>query len=125
MGFPGVDAARDDSMCGVVFQEGRSTHVPDARQDPRFSANPWVTGRLGYIRFYASVPLTTSAGHALGTLCVFDTEPRRLSDAQMSALEDLGAVVLALFDRRRDARRKAQLATVAEQERARAQAYLR
>lgn len=125
VGFPGTDAARGDSMCGVVFQGGRSTRVTDARLDPRFAANPWVTGRLGRIRFYASVPLITSAGHALGTLCVFDTEPRRLGDPQMAALEDLAAVVLALFDRRRDARRKAQLATAAEQERARAEAYLR
>ncbi|MEH0826123.1 MULTISPECIES: hypothetical protein [unclassified Micromonospora] len=45
VGFDGGDSARDDSMCAVVFASGRSTHVPDARLDARFAANPWVTSR--------------------------------------------------------------------------------
>jgi hypothetical protein len=34
------------------------------------------------IHFYAGVKLTTMHGHTLGTLCIFDTKPRRLTDEQ-------------------------------------------
>ena len=100
-------------MCAVVFASGQSTYVPDARLDARFAANPWVTGRLANVRFYASVPLVSTDGHALGSLCVFDSEPQTLTGTQIAALEDLAGVVLALFERRRQARRNAELAAEA------------
>ncbi len=108
-GFAGGDSARSDSMCAVRFESGRFTYVPDARDDPTYANNPWVTGLLADVRFYASAPLVTPQGHALGTLCVFDSEPRELTGEQIGRLEDLAAVVLALFERRRQARDNARL----------------
>lgn len=117
VGFPGADSAREDSMCAVVFGARRFTHVPDARRDPRFAANPWVTGALGAVRFYASAPLVSPRGYVLGTLCVFDAEPGELSAAQVRRLEDLAQVVVGLFERRREARRNAELAEQTERQR--------
>ena len=125
IGFDGGDSAREESMCALVFASGRSTHVSDARLDARFAANPWVTGRLASVRFYASVPLVTPDGYPLGSLCVFDTEPKTLSGTQMAALEDLAAVVLALFERRRQARRNAELADDARRAHELAASYAR
>ncbi|GAA2580110.1 hypothetical protein GCM10010435_66770 [Winogradskya consettensis] len=113
-GFEGGDSAREDSMCAVRFETGRFTYLPDARRDPAYATNPWVTGLLADVRFYASAPLVTPQGHALGTLCVFDSEVRELSDAQISRLKDLAQVVLALFERRRQARLNARLYVEAE-----------
>ncbi|GAA4601410.1 PAS domain S-box-containing protein [Actinoplanes octamycinicus] len=104
------DCSRDDSMCAVSFQSGAVTHVPDARLDPRYRDNPWVTGRLGRIRFYAAAPLITPDGHALGTLCVFDTVPRELTATQLAQLADLAGIVVAFFERRRQGRVTAELA---------------
>ncbi|MGZ6827323.1 MAG: ATP-binding protein [Mycobacteriales bacterium] len=104
-GFEGGTSPRSDAMCEVTFQEGRAQHVPDARLDPRFAHNPWVDGRMAEVRFYAASPLVTDDGYTLGTLCVFDGEPRVLDDAQRSALDDLAAQVMALLERRRLARR--------------------
>ncbi|MBK1660598.1 HWE histidine kinase domain-containing protein [Paracraurococcus ruber] len=49
--------------------------VPDARTDPRFAANPLVTGGP-QIRFYAAAPMRTPDGFALGTVCAISNEPR-------------------------------------------------
>jgi diguanylate cyclase (GGDEF)-like protein len=39
------------------------------------------------VRFYAGVPLVTSHGHALGTLCLADGNPRSLSDSELERLQ--------------------------------------
>ncbi|GAA0565480.1 hypothetical protein GCM10010172_56270 [Paractinoplanes ferrugineus] len=109
-GFEGGISARADSMCAVHFEEGEFIHRADARADPIFKINPWVTGALGYVRNYASVPLITPRGYALGSLCVFDDKPGELTDDQVARLKDLGLVVLALFERRRQARVNGDLA---------------
>ncbi len=64
VGFEGADSARADSMCALHFEEGLLVHVPDASRDPRFARNPWVDGRLGHVRTYASSPLVSADGHA-------------------------------------------------------------
>lgn len=80
--------------------------VPDATLDERFADNPLVVGEPG-IRFYAGRPIVTPAGYPIGTLCVIDTEPRQLTDAQRETLERLARLVVALLEGR-SARRGAE-----------------
>jgi len=75
--------------------------VPDLQKDARFSDNPLVTGDA-HIRFYAGMPLVSPEGHALGTLCVLDRVPRRLTPEQEGALRVLGRQVNAQLDLRRN-----------------------
>ncbi|WP_331272439.1 GAF domain-containing sensor histidine kinase [Motilibacter aurantiacus] len=117
VGFEGSDSPRSDSMCAVHFRSGRSVLVPDASVHPDYAANPWVTGRLARVRLYASFPLMSPEGHALGSLCVFDSAPGRLDGHQVARLEDLARIVVALFERRREARRSAALAAEAQEQR--------
>ncbi|HEU4346861.1 MAG TPA: ATP-binding protein [Actinoplanes sp.] len=113
-GFEGSDSTRRDSMCAITFEAGEFVHVPDAAADPTYQHNPWVTGTLAKVRFYASAPLVTPKGYALGTLCVFDSEPGELDDDQIARLKDLARVILALFERRRQARINAELLAESE-----------
>ncbi len=74
--------------------------VPDATADPRFAGNPLVTGEPG-ICFYAGLPLRTPGGHNIGSVCVIDRVPRRLSGAKREALRHVAHEVMALLECRR------------------------
>jgi signal transduction histidine kinase len=113
-GFEGGDSTRRDSMCAIRFETGEFVHVPDASVDATYGSSPWVTGALANVRFYASAPLVTPQGHALGTLCVFDSEPGELTEDQIARLKDLAQVILALFERRRQGRINAELLAESE-----------
>lgn len=124
VGFERGDSPRTESMCALHFRDGAVVHVPDARLDPRFARSAWVDGRLGRVRLYASVPLVTADGHALGSLCVFDTTPGHLSADQLARLADLGGVLMALFERRRRERVAAEVAAQLEERTELAEAVL-
>lgn len=66
--------------------------VPDALKDPRFAGNPLVTGTPG-VRFYAGHPLTTLDGYRIGSFCIIDHAPRRLTEEERAMLRDLAAIV--------------------------------
>ncbi|MEU4238617.1 ATP-binding protein [Actinoplanes sp. NPDC026619] len=110
VGFEGGDTPRSESMCDIEFRAGQFVHVPDATRNPLYSDNLWVNGQLADVRFYASAPLITPDGYALGTLCVFDEQVKTLRPEQISRLLDLADIVVALFERRRQSRLNAALA---------------
>lgn len=101
--FDVAESERDISFCAHAILEQDFLIVPDARQDVRFRDNPWVTGEPG-IRFYAAAPLRTPDGHALGTLCVIDREPREMHPDHQQALQILSRQVMTQFELRRRAR---------------------
>ncbi|MEH1844135.1 MAG: PAS domain S-box protein [Nostoc sp.] len=71
--------------------------IPDALQDERFAINPLVTSNH-YFRFYAGVPLITSSGFALGSLCVIDFVPRNLSVKEQVALQQLARQLIRYLE---------------------------
>jgi len=101
VGIQAASCAREDSMCAAVISTPGRVVVPDARLDARFAQNAFVTGEIAFTRFYASSPLITPAGVAVGTLCVFDTEVGELSDASSRALDLLAHQVIDVLELRR------------------------
>lgn len=97
-GFDASVCRREDSMCATVLEEEAPVIVPDASKDPRFADNPFVTGAIGRVRFYATHQLRTPEGVVIGTLCVFDEQPRALTDEQESALVGLADRVVDLLE---------------------------
>ncbi len=72
----GVDMSRDVSFCVHTVNQNDVMVVSDTTLDDRFHDNPLVIGPA-QLRFYAGVPLRSPGGYALGTLCVFDFQPRK------------------------------------------------
>lgn len=92
--------AREDSMCAAVVEDPAPVVVPDALLDERFRTNPFVSGVIGAVRFYASAPMRTTAGLTVGRLCVFDDQPRELSAAQADALQVLAERIVDVLELR-------------------------
>lgn len=77
---------RDQSFCAHAILDSDSLfEVPDTTLDPRTQDMELVIGPP-HLRFYAGVPIKTSCGHALGTLCVLDRVPRKLSEGEKQSL---------------------------------------
>jgi signal transduction histidine kinase len=115
VGFEAAVCSREDSMCDTTLKEGRAILLADASQDDRFRDNPFTTGVIGNVRFYASHPLVTPEGIAIGTLCVFDEQPHEITPDLESGLAILAERVVDLLQLELNTRRLAvansQLAT--------------
>ncbi|CCI50447.1 unnamed protein product [Albugo candida] len=73
--------------------------VMDTLTDKKFAKNPLVTG-AAKIRFYAGAPICTPSGHVLGTVFVFDTQPRNSCD--IATLEKLSNVAMKNLEDRKN-----------------------
>ena len=94
------ETSRDIAFCAHAIMQAEITIVSDATKDARFAANPLVKSEPK-IRFYAGAPLLTPDNLALGTLCVMDHVPRKLSREQCDALRALSGLVMSHLDLRR------------------------
>ena len=84
----------------AINQPSNILIVEDAREDVRFHDNPLVTDNP-YVIFYAGISLVNENGYPLGTLCVIDSKPKKLSSTQINALNALSAQVLTVMELRR------------------------
>jgi predicted PurR-regulated permease PerM len=101
------EVPRNTSLCGQVVGHNELLVVEDLTLDPRFADNPFVKDRG--IRFYAGVPLRTSTGHAVGSLCILDTKPKTVTEEQKWLLQVLADELM------RSAEQHQVVAPVAEQ----------
>ncbi len=96
-GYDIGDAPRAVTFCNQCIAGGAPLWIEDTLLDPRFAANPFVSG-APFVRFYAGAPIRDPDGWLLGTVCVVDTAPRARSSHQMAALVALADMVSAQFE---------------------------
>jgi len=89
IGLDVTETSRDMSFCAHAILEDDVFIVEDVLKDDRFADNPLVTGEPG-IRSYAGIQIRTPDGLALGTLCVIDQKPMKLSESKIEGLAALG-----------------------------------
>lgn len=100
-GISAKETPRDLSFCAhAINYPTQLFEVPNAIIDDRFHDNPMVTKNPHAI-FYAGIPLVTSQGHALGTLCIIDHKPNKLNEYQKDALKTLSHQLMKSLELRR------------------------
>ena len=114
-GLPVTEIGREPGLCASAILTSDPHILTDAAADPRSLANPLVAGDFG-LRFYAGVPLETSDGYNLGTLCVIDKVARPIEQAQIDDLKDLASVVMDQMELRIAARRAVEQAELMARE---------
>ncbi len=92
VGLDATETPRDVSFCAHAVYECRPLVICDAALDPRFAANPLVTG-APHIRAYIGIPLYTQDGFAIGTLCAIDRMARDFSEDDVNALRDFAYMI--------------------------------
>lgn len=102
-GVDTVQIDREPGLCASAILQGEPWVLTDARRDVRSLTNPLVAGEFG-LQFYVGVPLRTSDGFNLGTLCVIDREPRAITDRQLTQLRNLASMVMDQMELRLSAR---------------------
>lgn len=95
-----VECPRDITICSTAICSNDLLYIPELTSDERFRGLALVTDEP-YLRFYCGMPLINREGHALGTLCVVDFEPRELSPAQREAVRRLAQQTMAQLELRR------------------------
>ena len=88
------------SICSHVILEEDFTEIENTLDDSRMADNPMCCGEPGF-RFYAGALLRSDGGLPIGTLCVLDLQPRRLTPLQRDALRVLAGQVMAQLNLRR------------------------
>lgn len=100
LGLSVSETPREIAFCNHAIRAPDMFSVEDASRDPRFAENPLVTGDPN-LRFYTGAPLLSPEGYPLGTLCVLDTKPGRLTEAQRQALAALARQVVTQLELRK------------------------
>lgn len=95
---------RNVSFCATTNPGDGAWTIRDATLDPRTADNPVVVGEPN-VRSYAAAPLTTSDGHNLGSLCVYDLVPRDFDEEALATLTDLASLVMHELELRLASRR--------------------
>ncbi|WGQ07485.1 PAS domain S-box protein [Pedobacter gandavensis] len=94
---------RSYSFAEQAIQSDHILEVCDATADERFSLHPSVIDDH-HLRYYAAAPLIDEDGYRLGTICVFDREPRAMTPAQKEGLEILAKEVITHISLRKKAK---------------------
>ncbi len=99
-GFDFNQSPRNTSFSAhAILNDEEIFIVEDARSDELFKDNPLINDTNAI--FYAGVPLVNPNGFKLGTLCIFDHKPRKLTALQITSLKALAKQVVTLFELRK------------------------
>jgi GAF domain-containing protein len=110
LGLPEPWASRQQSplshsFCQHAVASREPLLVDDAREHELLHDNLAIRD-MGVIA-YAGIPLIDADGHALGTLCVIDSQPRHWTTHQVQLLTDIAASVVTEISLARAAREAA------------------
>lgn len=86
-----------DNFCRFTVLQKELLIIPDTLVDERVKNNPSVVHQP-HLRFYAGAPLTTHDGYNIGTLCIYDIQPKTLTIIEEKMLNRLARQVTRLLE---------------------------
>lgn len=87
------------SFCQYTVATKSAFVVNDAETDPLVQDSPLVS--QDGLRCYAGMPLVSSRGHALGSLCVAGVEAKEFTDTELTTLKRYTAEAMRRIETRR------------------------
>ena len=97
--LPAADASALNPFADVTARAAELLEIGDTASDERVRGQPCVVLSKA-IRFYAGTALRDASAELLGTLAIFDTAPRTLTDEQRQALRLVAAQCLSQIELR-------------------------
>ena len=91
---------RSKTICQYAIQKIDLFEVPDLSADDRFKDASYVKNDPKF-RYYLGAPLENSDGQIIGTLCILDYKPKKLSAEKKSQLRILANQVMAHLELRK------------------------
>lgn len=98
VGMPKMLIPRDDAACSWTILQDGVLEITDLKND-RKTSHSQVMADTG-MQLYAGTSLVTGEGYRIGTLCVWDKQPHRLSAQQRELLTGLARQAMALLELR-------------------------
>ncbi|MCZ8198207.1 MAG: response regulator [Flavobacterium sp.] len=83
----------DMSFCKYTIQSDDFYIIEDTHNEEEYKNMEIVTGSP-FVRFYAGYPLIDTKGFTLGTICIIDTKPNKLSEFQKKSIKLLSEDVI-------------------------------
>ncbi len=87
------------SACNTTIAQSSEYVINDMKLEKSSTSIDFMN-KEGF-RFYAGVPITSNAGHNVGTLCVIDHVPRKLDKEQLKNLKIISKQIVDLLELRR------------------------
>jgi DNA-binding CsgD family transcriptional regulator len=106
IGLDVSEVPRELTICHRTIEQSQVLALKNTAEDARFVCNPLIQ-EFG-VRFYASAPILTDDGYALGVVCIIDRVPRQFSATQLSVLTSLSQIALQQIELRLELLKKDQ-----------------
>lgn len=92
-GFPAIQIPKQDSICQYTILGEEPFEVKDMSMDAVFKERFYVSGDP-FLKYYWGIPLRDKEGVNVGSLCVMDKNPKKLTDEQVELLRLVAAEVV-------------------------------
>lgn len=99
-----AETSRDNAFCNIAIRRYEPLIIEDTHQNPHVRDNPFVTGPP-HLRSYIGAPLTSSDGYNLGTICAFESKPRRFTSSETDIVKKCADLVMNQMELRSQASR--------------------
>jgi GAF domain-containing protein len=90
----GPDQPITDSYCIFIKRSGKEFATEDSQRDARVEEHP----KREAFHSYYGIPLIGRDGTLLGTVCHFDADPVRVTEAVVSSLDDVAPIIAKVLD---------------------------